>query len=659
MSRSFDFSVHFGSCLVALLLAVGCDSGPNGNGLFSGGSTYTVEVTDYRPPPPADDGLVDDRLEDKHNDFDPELVDRRPQDGWLINQSEAVVKLDVPLANPDWDKELLGLHPSYAAALKRGESPHQTSKPFLPSVNLLDGKAKQFDDGLYAALDQAYFRGLNDRMASHVSLVKRLLERVGPDSKAAPFLAAGLKLAKQDATATDTADRDRWLQKFMQDEVASKPISFYTWTETLQDCWRFMRFFQQRIRGTDPVAGSIVAALASDAELLADCRKAVDFYSRLSNPPDGLSFVDLAENLDRTGAKPLDAARLAELQRELGLSLAGVSLFPASTSRESELFNRLFRDGLPPSADLMRELVQRIRSGQVDLAPRENSGWYDHQVFALETLLLAEKGEEHNKLLLTKSYKKRMLEAFKALITKRRETHARQMGPTAAAAEAPMEPPPAISPRLRVEPCPSYYLRTARAYAFLLNFLEAAIGDESLAALHGLRQSGDREQDLATELPWMRDFFYGLYLVSCEDIGHKPTLADGEVDSPDRCYELALEWLAKPLDDADLAADTRVSIPLVVDFERRVTRLWVTIGVRLTRLDASFVTPPRLKPREAEGDWQLVAQDTLRPTQYLIPVDEFAEVEIPGIVSLTREELRALCDKAKTKEQIIAALQGL
>src|SRR5262249_42982100 len=155
------------------------------------------------------------------------------------------------------------------------------------------------------------------------------------------------------------------------------------------------------------------------------------------------------------------------------------------------------------------------------LKPGPESGWYDHQVYALETMLLPEKGDEKNKLLLTKAYKKRMLEAFQALITKRRETHVRQLGPAAAKSAA--EPPPSeVRPRLRVEPCPSYYLRTARAYAFLANFLEATVGKEALAELHGLKQGGQRPQDLYAELAWMRDLFYGLYLVSAEDIGLKP-----------------------------------------------------------------------------------------------------------------------------------------
>jgi len=43
--------------------------------------------------------------------------------------------------------------------------------------------------------------------------------------------------------------------------------------------------------------------------------------------------------------------------------------------------------------------------------------------------------------------------------------------------------------------------------------------------------------------------------------------------------------------------------------------------------------------------------------RYLIPVDEFAEVELSGLTVLTREEFRELCDKESDKEGIIAALQ--
>src|SRR5258707_570485 len=138
---------------------------------------------------------------------------------------------------------------------------------------------------------------------------------------------------------------------------------------------------------------------------------------------------------------------------------SGVAVFPPSTSRETVLFETLFPAGLPANADLMNELVQAIRSGKVDLRPTADSGWYEYQVHALETLLLPEKGAEHNKLLLMKAYKKRMLEAFRATITKRRETHVRQLATPGLAGAAPLggyfPPPEQIKPRLRVEPCPS------------------------------------------------------------------------------------------------------------------------------------------------------------------------------------------------------------
>jgi hypothetical protein len=135
-----------------------------------------------------------------------------------------------------------------------------------------------------------------------------------------------------------------------------------------------------------------------------------------------------------------------------------------------------------------------------------------------------------------------MQEAFAALITKRRETHVRNVATTEYKSE---RPPPGLAPPLRLEPAPSYYLRTARAYAFLADFLGEAIGQEALGELHGLTKDGLRPKSLADELPWMRDLFFGCYLISAEDIDLRAGLGrDGSpVDSAwaddterQRCY---------------------------------------------------------------------------------------------------------------------------
>ena len=315
----------------------------------------------------------------------------------------------------------------------------------------------------------------------------------------------------------------------------------------------------------------------------------------------------------------------------------------------------MFPTGLPAGVNLMGVLIQRIRSGEVDLKPGKNDGWYQHQVYALETLLLPAKGQETDKLLLTAEYKKRLVEAFKALITKRRETHARQLAvvKTTTAAAGPKVQ---VCPRLRIEPCATFYLRNARAYSFLQDFLVAAVGRERLVKLHGLREGGERPATLDAELAAVPLHFYGFYLLSCEDIGMKPQLADGELPDPPTAKQAAIDWLAKLADNADLRCDTRVSVPIFVDANNGKTHIWATLGVRLAHLEASYAQPPRLRPKDGAGPWTEVVSYQLGDSGYVIAVNEFAEIELPGSSALAREELREVCDRYKTKEEIVRSL---
>ena len=97
--------------------------------------------------------------------------------------------------------------------------------------------------------------------------------------------------------------------------------------------------------------------------------------------------------------------------------------------------------------------------------------------------------------------------------------------------------------RLRVEPHPTYYLRTARAYDFLQAFLHERVGQEELATLHGLAEEGERPRDLAAELDQMRTLFYGLYLISCEDLGMRPSTTSDETGDPAAAVGAAEKWL--------------------------------------------------------------------------------------------------------------------
>jgi len=636
MKKTVVFGAAFLMLLTILVIV--------GQVLWWNATHETVEWNEYHEPETSDDlQLTDDLVEDKNPAFDPELVDSRPLGDWEVNASAAVVRLHCPMMKPDKDAEMLVLRPSYADAMKAAGS------RLLPSANLLDGAAKQFDDGLYAAVDLASFRGELGDPPGAVALIEAIFAKLPGDSPARPFLAAALELAGKpvELPPDQKQQRDRLLAEFETDKAQSKPISFYTWTPELGQVWRFFRFLQHEFGPNElAVPRAMGDVLEGNAGLLDQYRAVNAFYGKLTNPQICLPVDSLigSQGSLETLAKGANARHVT------------VAVFPPSTSRETELFEQLCPLGVPGNVNLMSELIRRIRSRQVDLAPGEKTGWYQYQVYALQTMLVPENVQESEKLLLTAEYKKRLVEAFKALMTKRRETHARLSG--APKCKAPMElSEDEVRPRLRVEPCLTFYLRTARAYAFLQNFLLATVGHDRLAAMRGLRQGGPRGPALADELEAIKLRFYGFYLIGCEDIGMRPRLLDDEPIDREAAKRAALAWLHRMADDPDLACDTRVSVPIFIDPTGRRTRLWGTLGVRLAHLDASYARPPKIRPKTG-GDWQEVKPYQLGETHYVIPVDEFAEFEMAGSNALTRDEFRVICNRHKTKEEIIEALSG-
>jgi hypothetical protein len=608
-----------------------------------------IEKTDVHTPEQKPEEQFTDDAPDpaKAPKFDPNRFDSRLAGDWQVNLSATYTRLDCPLMRPDYDGELLKLRRNYKEAWEAGKKAYGQ---VLPSVNMIDGKAKQFDDGLYAALDLAYYRGLAQKLPSHLAFAERLHRTIGPKGQASAFLAAALEIAGKKVDCEDESTKTRLLAEFESRGAASKPQGFYTWSDDLKTTFRFLRFLQSEFMRPNDIGAILFPmqkAMEQDAALKADYQKLLGFYAKLSNRLAVLSVLDLPAELN--------ANSLNKAYAEKKVTRKSAALLPSSTSRETILFDKLFPSGLPEGADLMRELVKRIKSGEVDLAPNAESGWYEYQAYALETMLLPKKGGESERLLLSATYKKRMLEAFKALLTKRRETHMRQLTDTAKSAAAP--PLEELEPRLRLEPAPTFYLRTARAYSFLANFLEVAVGAD-LKSLKGLREGGERSMDLHSELQLMRRLFYGCYLLSAEDIGMDPALKADEGVDREVCRKEAEAWLKKIHEDPDMAVDTRVIVPVFTDLDNNQTHVWATAGVRLARLDASYLHshPPSIRPKSG-GDWKQVEGWKLHASHYLIPVDEFVSTNRKGLGALNREEYRKLCDAADgDKEKLVEAL---
>ena len=529
MSRTGKFAVWAAAliCLGAILVAYISYQ------VYFHANYYVVERNEYRDPPPNDDLiLTDDTLDQKHPAFKENLIDSRPLGDWELNASAAVIRLDCPTIKPEQDDELFELNPTYARAIAKAK---KLGKTMLPSANLLDGGAKQFDDGLYAALDAACYRGKLGFAASAPEFAASLFLALPEDSPARPFLAGALELAgkPQKLSADEERQKAKFLADFENDQVRSKPISFYNLSPGLQQVWKYFRYLQWDFdRRQQDIPNALAAAIKQNGKLLPPYRSIYEFYARLTNPP----LPRLQPLVDFAAAAPdVNFTR---------------TVFPPSTSRETELFERLFADGLPSEANLMSELIRQIRSGKVDLQPKANDGWYQYQAYALESMLLPVNAQENEKLLLTAAYKRRLVEAFKALLTKRRETHARQLASAECKSAEPLRSEQ-VRPRLRVEPCATFYLRTARAYAFVQNFLLATVGKDNLSKLHGLSQWGKREPNLAADLEAMRLRFYGCYLIACEDLGMEPQLLPGEPVDQAAARQSALAWLAL-LDSPDL-----------------------------------------------------------------------------------------------------------
>lgn len=573
--------------------------------------------------PPRLELLQDDKLEDREPVFSPTLVDSRLLDGpggrWEINASEAVTKLDI-VEPRGGDTDLLELYSSYVSGAQKLRG---LGYVVLPSINSIDGKAKQFDDGLMAAVMSSVAPSPNRPGDRLPRLLKSLLRQVSPGTDAYAWVYAALEIGDY-LTPEQLAQRPERAATFVSifnESANAKPLAFYSWTPDLERIWRFVKFLQQPV--DEPIA-SMLRGTLSKASLVADYRQILGLLARISNPPAEESL----------------------------LGSRGRVFLPPMGTKESELIRKLFgASGIPPNVELMQEFVKAIRSGQVDMAPKKASGWYDYQVHALETFLLPERGKESQKLLLTKHYKQRMLEGFKALLTKRLETHAGMARPAAAAA-APPPPPkvPEISPRLRVEPNPTYYLRMARSYAFMEQALKAFLGPDEQHRLFGLREGGLRDQPLLRELAAMKDHFYGLHLIACEDIGMEADLREGELADPMGAKARAEAYLGKWEHDRDLAADTRVCVPVAVQNDQY--RLWCSLGVKGIKLVASYARPPRGRVSGSQGDWRFMEKTT--PSTYLLLADEFGEVS--ASVPLNRMELRAIADREKTKDRILQAL---
>lgn len=554
----------------------------------------------------------------------------------VLDTSQQVIALAVPedIQMSDEEKRFSApLAPSLAQASK--------SKGFV-SASMLALKAKQFDDGLYAAVELGADRGLGEcpsRRQFLSDLADELYGRLEqPGSRQAlALLGAASQLGGQPIDLPDAAaERAADLKKeFLGEPVRSKPIGFYTWSRELSGIFQRDRLLQVPL---DVDVSEVFTQILLENPRLTDVYRAeLALPQRLTNP---FAYPALLPASDVTN-KPFAAN-----QRP--------ALFPPSRAYETDLIKKLYGDRpIPGDFSLADEMIRRIRTGDLDLKPGDDSGWYDYQTYALEPLVIPEQMPEAKHLEFAQTYKDELEKLFKGLLALTRETHIKQLEIPMAGA---IGPPPGIvfhvDPQLSQEPLASFYLRRAQAYRFVRDVLTNAFGAQGLAQMQRLTPGNPINLSLDRELRVMESLFFGAYLNAIHELGLAPEVQQDLGLGDAQSLALFREWRGQ--DDPDLSQDVRMMVPVFYDVERKKTKVWAILGVTTRPLEVRYARPPTLESvRDEAGQAVDLTRVTMdyRSREFTVVYPVMAEVYVKRL--LNRSEFRALCDKYQTQDAIL------
>ena len=622
--------------------------------------------------------LEDDRIEDKHPVFDPDVTVietfQGPYSGCTatLNKSAQVTRLSLPAPTDAEKSTTETLYPNRTAALTAiNQLPDAHA---IPSMEVVNGALKPFNDGLYAAMELAMQKGVPNGFVGKRALLRDLLTEVlaarsaaGPTgvsilNESAAFLATALTLGNgSDLVPPELATQaTAQASAFKADQLLARPIGFYTWTSELEAIFTQDRFLQGRKDDQFRVGLGIAAILQAKPSLQASYATLMAFFAGMTNPYVSYDFASLASDVPTLASLEdpdrILAAFLAKHGRPFVCTGTWFAFLPASRSKDTNLYETQYCENPPgPGVNLMDVLINAIKSGLVDPKPGAGAGFYDYQFHALETLLNPDHAVEKDHLLLTAAYKQKLIDTFKSILIQNRETHVKQLAMGAVGTSNESSPPIDFYPQLPVEPFPTFYLRSARAYRFLFDFLTALPGTPFGPGQYRLMENGTfATLSAKDELRGMTELLYGLYALSGQALGMKPEaslLPEEQAEYPlAPSLARAAQWLARWQSDSDVLRDPRVILPIGTTLTEQIH--WAVIGVKVRKIRAEFVAGH--EPKVISSCWS----GKFIPRDYHLLTEETVEVRRPlNAAPLTREEFRTLCDTYKTKGAILKALQ--
>jgi hypothetical protein len=331
------------------------------------------------------------------------------------------------------------------------------------------------------------------------------------------------------------------------------------------------------------------------------------------------------------------------------------------------LVERLFGDTpISDGFDLKIELIRRVRSGEIGLEPTDRSGWYDHQTWSLEPLVVPDRMPEAVRVKFGERYLEHLENLFRGAMGLARETHVKQLA-VAEGCALPLQQPILVCPGLTVEPLPSMFTRRAASYHFVRQVLEEAFGAEALLTMHRMTAEGPCGPPLADELTFIEKLFDGAAAAARSDLGMEAAPGDDE-----DARQFA-DWRANLAADQDVNRDCRMMVPVFFDLQRRTTKVWAFLGWRTVPVDVEYATEPAVLGVQREHPSEPEPTDRLgwlrrkfrrQPAgpppvefsgdRYEFPVPVLAEVYVSRL--LDRDEFRRHCDRHRTRNEILANL---
>ncbi|MBY0589476.1 hypothetical protein K2X85_20060 [bacterium] len=613
----------------------------------------TVEVRVAPEQSPLSGAISDDLLATKLTR--PLNFDESVKSPWKwqeneVNISNSVIKLGLDLVDGEKEPVFTKIFPSAAkvreavAGIEKGEA------SLIPSASMIFAMGREFDSGVLGALDLALVDGKNDAKIGLVDVVEKIFNKLEKTDQVRTFLAAALEIAgrKVDVFPEEVVRRNIWLNRYRNNRrVASPPVDFYTWNDDLVRAYDVETFLQDEFPKKQWfMAAQLARTLAKEenADLLRQYRYILEAFDLIYLPRRVFTIDDLT-NFKLVG----DESIMDMFRKRAGMHYR-IMFLPPSWRREQIHFAEMLPMGVHAGLDPISELTQRSMIGFISfIPPSGRPGLEQYQAMALDALLAEKPTIESDKVLFTLPYKERLINPFfavtKKVVDPNRYMQATTWTPTDEAK---------ISPKLRIEPMPMFYLRSARAYNYMFRAASAILGPQSIRDVKRIMPNGQRsEKPLFDDLRAIQRLFYGLYMITCEDLGAAPTFESVDDVNREECYKEATDWLAHAFDSPEARNDDRFISP-TIDVRASDKKngdllflTWANLGYQLLKTSSSFVPErgPQIRGTQPGAIWGSPEASKLGESHYLLPILRFKLLELVSRGSLAPKEFREICDK--------------